>query len=261
MRIYKKHLKTNNHFIIIVKTDQFSMIKLFRKIRQKLLSGNKLSNYLLYAFGEILLVVIGILIALKVNNWNESRKTLTEVKTYISSFYDENITNQESLESALSFSKTAKTDIDTLKAILLNREYTDIRIKSYIGSMMALSNFSPSTTTMENISASGEFDLITDINLRKNIISTYNSFKTTTKLEVLLETYVNEFLTPFLLENLRFSDFSSINSDFIKNPIFENIVLGYDALLIQEINGYEKNLERLKQLNENLSQEKSKYND
>ena len=50
------------------------MIKFFRKIRQKLLSENKVSKYLLYAIGEIILVVIGILIALSINNWNEGRK-------------------------------------------------------------------------------------------------------------------------------------------------------------------------------------------
>ena len=50
------------------------MIKFFRKIRQKLLSENKFSKYLLYAIGEIILVVVGILIALQINNWNENRK-------------------------------------------------------------------------------------------------------------------------------------------------------------------------------------------
>jgi hypothetical protein len=50
------------------------MIKFFRKIRQRLLTENKFSKYLIYAIGEIILVVIGILIALSINNWNESRK-------------------------------------------------------------------------------------------------------------------------------------------------------------------------------------------
>ncbi len=50
------------------------MIKFFRKIRQKLLSENNFSKYLIYAMGEIVLVVIGILIALSLNNWNEERK-------------------------------------------------------------------------------------------------------------------------------------------------------------------------------------------
>lgn len=63
------------------------MIKFFRKIRQKLLSENKFSKYLLYAIGEIILVVIGILIALQINTWNNNKeaklyekKILSEIK-------------------------------------------------------------------------------------------------------------------------------------------------------------------------------------
>ena len=51
------------------------MINFFRKIRHKLLSENKVSKYLLYAVGEIMLVVVGILIALQINNWNEVEKS------------------------------------------------------------------------------------------------------------------------------------------------------------------------------------------
>jgi hypothetical protein len=50
------------------------MIKFFRQIRQKLFRENRFSEYLLYALGEILLVVVGILIALQINNWNEEEK-------------------------------------------------------------------------------------------------------------------------------------------------------------------------------------------
>ncbi|MCK0178015.1 DUF6090 family protein [Flavobacteriaceae bacterium S0862] len=50
------------------------MIKFFRKIGQNLLMENKTGKYFKYAIGEILLVVIGILIALQINNWNENQK-------------------------------------------------------------------------------------------------------------------------------------------------------------------------------------------
>ncbi len=71
------------------------MIKFFRKIRQRLLTENKFSKYLLYAIGEIILVVIGILIALQINNWNENQKLvklekelLREVKIGLESDYN-----------------------------------------------------------------------------------------------------------------------------------------------------------------------------
>ncbi len=58
------------------------MNKLFWKIRQKMLAEGRFKNYLLYALGEIILVVIGILIALQINNWNIERKNEDVKRTY-----------------------------------------------------------------------------------------------------------------------------------------------------------------------------------
>jgi len=58
------------------------MIRFFRKIRQHLLTENKFSKYLIYAIGEIILVVIGILIALQINTWNDKRIQNERVKSY-----------------------------------------------------------------------------------------------------------------------------------------------------------------------------------
>ncbi|GAA4816681.1 DUF6090 family protein [Litoribaculum gwangyangense] len=59
------------------------MIKLFRNIRKKLASENKTAAYSRYALGEIVLVVIGILIALQINNWNEHKKESKELNQYL----------------------------------------------------------------------------------------------------------------------------------------------------------------------------------
>lgn len=63
------------------------MITLFRRLRQKLISSGSISKYLLYAIGEIMLVVIGILIALQVNNWNEERNRQNEEIHYLNALY------------------------------------------------------------------------------------------------------------------------------------------------------------------------------
>lgn len=64
------------------------MIKFFRKIRQNLLSKGKTGKYFKYAIGEIVLVVIGILIALQVNNWNEKQKQDAEFEIVVEQFYN-----------------------------------------------------------------------------------------------------------------------------------------------------------------------------
>ncbi len=59
------------------------MIKFFRHIRQNLIMENKTGKYFKYAIGEIILVVIGILIALQINNWNENSKEQTKESNYL----------------------------------------------------------------------------------------------------------------------------------------------------------------------------------
>ena len=79
------------------------MIKLFRKIRQQLLTENlpteqagkfnkpasPAGRYLIYAIGEIILVVIGILIALSINTWNENKKRKETIKIYLQNFVED----------------------------------------------------------------------------------------------------------------------------------------------------------------------------
>ena len=208
-------------------------------------------------FIDLLIVIIGITIAFKLNNWNESIKSDTAGKEYIESFYNENKENRENLVAAIEYSETNKRDMDTLKAIMLSKNYSDKRIKTLIASMMGIANYTPSTITMQNISSSGEFDLIKDIELRRNLISTYNAYKTTTTLETIASNYINQYVTPYFFKNIRFSDFSSIQSDFTKDPVFENIVFGYDLLLNQLIGGYKKNLKELNLLNKKLTTAKT----
>ena len=59
------------------------MINIFRKLRRRLLAEHKFTRYLLYAIGEIVLVVIGILIALQINNWNQGRLNAAKEDAYL----------------------------------------------------------------------------------------------------------------------------------------------------------------------------------
>ena len=79
------------------------MIKIFRKIRQKLLTENKFSNYLLYAIGEILLVVIGILIALYINNLNTERQDTDTLNGYLNNITENVKADQIEIENIANF--------------------------------------------------------------------------------------------------------------------------------------------------------------
>tara|TARA_R110001606_G_C15381819_1_gene650509 strand:- start:313 stop:1068 length:756 start_codon:yes stop_codon:yes gene_type:complete len=74
------------------------MIKFFRKIRQNMIKENRTSKYLLYAIGEIVLVVIGILIALQVNNLNESSKNDVKAEKFLMKLKNQIERNIETVE-------------------------------------------------------------------------------------------------------------------------------------------------------------------
>ena len=73
------------------------MIKFFRRIRYDLMEKNKTGKYLKYAIGEIVLVVIGILIALSINNWNEKNQTLTEMESNFQNLIEDIESNKRHL--------------------------------------------------------------------------------------------------------------------------------------------------------------------
>ena len=125
------------------------MIKFFRKIRQKLLSENKFSKYLIYAIGEIILVVIGILIALQFNNYNEQRKHLQAINETITAIEEDIVFNHMHTNHILDFYKTQD---DILKKVL-NDQYTidDYRRNNLISVVTA--NWSLHSPKTENLDA------------------------------------------------------------------------------------------------------------
>jgi len=105
------------------------MIKFFRKIRQSLITENKFSKYLLYAVGEIVLVVIGILIALQVNDWNENRKeNLIGDKLKLKLYQELLITNELSKEVLKSYNFQIQ-NIDFLLAQSKNLNIDSVLLK------------------------------------------------------------------------------------------------------------------------------------
>ena len=82
------------------------MIKFFRNIRKKLLSENKFSKYLIYALGEIFLVVIGILIALQVSNWNRSHQQNSTERLYLTNLLSDLRDQRISIETQLDQEET-----------------------------------------------------------------------------------------------------------------------------------------------------------
>src|SRR5210317_1371467 len=102
------------------------MIKFFRKIRQRLLSENKFSKYVFYALGEIFLVVLGILIALSINNWNTERINNNRVKQYAKSLVQDLENDIEMINVSQFQAKKSFKRIDSLKSYILSTDLSQL---------------------------------------------------------------------------------------------------------------------------------------
>jgi hypothetical protein len=133
------------------------MIKFFRRIRQNLLSEGKTGKYFKYAIGEILLVVIGILIALQINNWNERKKENNTAKVLAKSLIQDLTKDAKFLSSAIEFSEIKITECDELFTILKTPIDSWDRPKFYeIINIIGQSNpFFPTNGTYEQIVTTG----------------------------------------------------------------------------------------------------------
>ena len=148
------------------------MISFFRKIRQKLLTQNRVSQYLIYATGEIFLVVIGILIALSINNWNEDRKS-KKFEQEILFLIDQNLQRDSALLAEELFkTKQALELTDRLLEQVDLKNYDD-SLNFWMGKIISFERFKSQSSAFEVLKAKG-IEAISDNELQLALISYYD---------------------------------------------------------------------------------------
>jgi hypothetical protein len=150
------------------------MFKFFRQLRQKLISGNSLSKYLLYAIGEIILVVIGILIALQINNRNEKQKVLEKEIEILRLFQESLTADLEKFEKVAAFFDLSKGSIDRILDHLENDlPFTDTLAYDFFNSTYVYEQSSFTNGVFEALKSTG-IELISNKNLRQQIAAVYD---------------------------------------------------------------------------------------
>jgi hypothetical protein len=150
------------------------MIKFYRKIRQNLLMENKTGKYLKYAIGEIILVVIGILLALQINNWNENRKLKEKEISNIQNLVEEIGFNNTILKSLNEVDSTSLIVGKKMLTILKNKDSKYKDSMSYDFSKMLDSRiFISRRTAYENLK-SIDFNVIKSDSIRMNLSFIYD---------------------------------------------------------------------------------------
>ena len=196
------------------------MIKFFRAIRQKLLSESKFNKYLVYAIGEIVLVMIGILLALQVNNWNERSKNENRKEARLKEIHYEFVHNQEELKKIKKEHELCHKGAKKIAAMFpINLETINLdSLSSYMREAFGNWTYDPFQTRIKSFVESSDFNLVEDKALREILIGWESIYEDYHEDEQRALSYNDNYFYPYL------QTFLPVNRN-LKDPRFDPTIL------------------------------------
>lgn len=218
------------------------MIKFFRKIRQNLLSDGKTGKYFKYAIGEIVLVVIGILIALQLNNYNDSLKQNDLEQKALNNLKLDFVYNQNELNKSIEELKTIQKNSIIILDNTGSKYQTTFDIDTLLQTVGSVPKYYPQNGFLLDLINSGKLGIIKNDHLRNKLSSWLPTLETLKDREKSVIDYSSDFIR-YIIKNgswlnsdektndkeiteLKFpkSGFEINNNDLLKNIEFENII-------------------------------------
>ncbi len=150
------------------------MINFFRNLRKNLLLERKSLKYIKYALGEIVLVVVGILIALQINNWNEGRKNAAKEAYILNEILNNLYEDAEQIEFNLKRREATQTAIEDLLNIIDKNPIDELGLEKNLAHFLTFERFYPVNNAYEMLKSNG---LVIDDNNLRTAISRYYDFE------------------------------------------------------------------------------------
>jgi uncharacterized membrane-anchored protein YhcB (DUF1043 family) len=219
------------------------MIKFFRKIRQNLLAEGKTGKYLKYAIGEIVLVVIGILIALQINSWYGKQVNNAKQEKYLESIVNDLNQQLINLDYHLNEENENLLDIQRLVSIYNKNKRFDLNdtTLNYFGSVFDRTTFLANRPTYTQLLSTGDIGLINNAEIRDEIVKYYQDIERR-ELVVQKNNDVKDLvINPIFLKNIDLT-YPSITKSFKMNETYPrqleqtNINLLQKDILFETVN-------------------------
>ena len=197
------------------------MIKFFRKIRYDLMEKNKTGKYLKYAIGEIVLVVIGILIALQINSWYGKQVNNAKQEKYLESIVNDLNQQLINLDYHLNEENENLLDIQKLVSIYNKNKRFDLNdtTLNYFGSVFDRTTFLANRPTYTQLLSTGDIGLINNVEIRDEIVKYYQDIERR-ELVVQKNNDVKDLvINPIFLKNIDLT-YPSITKSFKMNETY-----------------------------------------
>lgn len=232
------------------------MIKFFRHIRQGLIKENKIGKYLKYAIGEIVLVVIGILIALQINNWNVNQIEKSQEKTYYVNIKRQIGEDKNAILANIDYNNRFLRQFEVAITIIEENDRSMMDSLAKISlNLTEFSDFHRQSNIYETMVNSGEIKLLNNQEIIEALQQLEEKYIFINKLEDLHSQAVVSFVAPSILTMLKIVNLKVEDVEKLYSYEFQNQFALLSDLMMEKNEAYENAVSRINNIEQLINTE------
>ncbi len=198
------------------------MFRFFRRLRNRLLSERRFSKYLLYAIGEIMLVVIGILIALQVDTWNQERLKQKDAIIFFENTRQQLLEDRGNLQGQISYNSRFIPQFEYAIDVIGQQDHAvKDSLGSIAGRLIDYSDFDREGTIYETIVNSGDIKLLDNEEIKKNLRSLQETYLYINRMEMIHYDAIMQMI-PEISKTISIPEKAVVDANRLYDPLFQN---------------------------------------
>lgn len=219
------------------------MIKFFRNIRRKIMGLNNTGTYVKYAVGEIVLVVLGILIALEINNWNNSRLDNDAELNFYLNFKEQLDEDRNEIEGNILYNTKYMSQFEYAVQIIEENDRTRIDTLSKISmNLTKYSDVSRQSNIYETLVNSGEIQLLNSAEIKEKIRSLEEIYIYINKMEEIHRDVILDEVAGSIRMNFKLNALEVLQMDTIFSVQYQNLIVMIIGIMKEKDEVYNKSL-------------------
>ena len=231
-------------------------MKLFRKLRRNLLQEGRFSNYVLYAIGEILLVMVGILLAFQVDRWNEQRRDRIKELKYYTNLKGDLEQYRFGIEGQIDYNSRHMEMFNYALSASLSRDLDkQDTITSTIPYLFNYSDFDRDGKIYETLVNSGDVKLLSNERITKDIRGLEWRFQYLNRMENIHWDIILEYVSSWATTNVNIAQLEVVNPESLYSYEFQNLLILLPRIMGEKDVIYQSAIVEIDQLIDQLNSE------
>ncbi len=214
-------------------------MKLFRRFRLNQIEKHNLKKYLLYAVGEVFLVMIGISLAFQVDNWNNNRIKQNSAIGHYKNINSQLKDDKKLLEQQITFNQSYLEEFRYASKILITNDRTKMdTLGKIMRNMTQYSDFDKKGNLYETLLNSGEIKLLKNTNIVNGLHNLEENYNYLNRMEMIHYNTVMDYVVKSTLMNMRLSTGEIMEPDAIYTYQFENLIISLLSIMNEKQHAY-----------------------